>query len=108
MTEQRSGFTIFRQITTCGQCRGRGKVIVHPCGECEGKGSVEERKEIDVYIPKGADTGYRIRIEGEGEPGGDGVGSGDLYVVLKVEKHPVFERHGDDCASSTERGQLLY
>jgi len=57
---------------------------------------VEERKEIDVYIPKGADTGYRIRIEGEGEPGGDGVGSGDLYVVLKVEKHPVFERHGDD------------
>ncbi|TET87184.1 MAG: molecular chaperone DnaJ [Dehalococcoidia bacterium] len=96
ITEQRSGFTVFRQITTCGQCRGRGKVIVDPCDECEGKGSVEKRKEIDVYIPRGADTGYRIRIEGEGEPGEDRVGSGDLYIVLKVEKHPIFERHGDD------------
>ncbi len=96
VTEQRSGFTVFRQITTCGHCRGRGKIIVHPCDECEGKGSVEKKKEIDVYIPKGADTGYKIRIEGEGEPGEDRADSGDLYVVLQVEKHPVFERHGDD------------
>lgn len=94
VTEQRSGTSLFRQISTCSHCRGRGKVITHPCDECGGEGSVEKRKEIHLYIPKGADMGCRIRIEGEGEKGKDG--SGDLYIVLNVEKHPIFERHGDD------------
>lgn len=94
VVEQRSGSTLFRQITTCGRCNGRGKLVTDPCDECGGKGSVESRKEIHVSIPKGADTGYRIRIQEEGEPGENG--SGDLYVILIVEKHPVFERHGDD------------
>ena len=57
---------------------------------------MEKTKEIQVSIPKGADTGYRIRVEGEGELGEDGAESGDLYVVIKVQPHPVFERHGDD------------
>lgn len=96
ITEQRSGSSLFRQITACGRCRGRGRIIVDPCGECEGKGSIDKKKEISVQIPKGADTGYAIRVEGEGEPGMDGAESGDLYVVLTVEVHPVFERHGDD------------
>ena len=94
VTEQRSGTSLFRQITTCSRCGGRGKVVTHPCDECGGKGSVEKRKEIYLYIPKGADMGHRIRIEGEGETGIDG--NGDLYVILNVEKHPIFERHGDD------------
>ena len=94
VTEQRSGFTVFRQITTCGRCRGRGKVIIHPCDECGGKGTLERGGEVHVYIPKGADTGYRIRVDGEGELGMDG--AGDLYVILNVERHPIFERHGDD------------
>ncbi|MFC1925989.1 DnaJ C-terminal domain-containing protein, partial [Chloroflexota bacterium] len=59
-----------------------------------GNGSVESTREIHVSIPKGADTGYAIRIEGEGAPGVNG--NGDLYVVIRVEKHPIFERHGDD------------
>lgn len=94
--EQRSGPSVFRQISACGKCRGGGKIIVDPCDECEGKGSVERTKEISVRIPKGADTGQAIRVAGEGEAGPDGAESGDLYVVLNVEEHPVFERHGDD------------
>jgi len=94
ITEQRSGTSIFRQITTCSSCRGKGTVVTQPCDDCSGTGSVEQRKEIYLYIPKGADTGHRIRIEGEGEKGIDG--NGDLYVILNVERHPVFERRGDD------------
>jgi molecular chaperone DnaJ len=66
VTEQRSGYSIYRQIATCSHCRGRGKLIVEPCDECQGKGVVEEIREIHASIPKGADTGYTIRIEGKG------------------------------------------
>ena len=92
--EQRSGYTVFRQISVCGKCHGTGKIVKEPCKECEGKGIIEKTKEIAVKIPPGADTGYAIRIEGEGEKGRDL--PGDLYVVLHVQKHPVFERHDDD------------
>jgi molecular chaperone DnaJ len=96
VTEHRSGYSVIRQITTCAECRGRGRMIVDSCDECQGKGLIEDTREITVEIPKGASSGHSIRITGEGEPGPDGADSGDLYVVLDVEKHPVFERHGDD------------
>ncbi len=96
VTEQRSGFGVFRQITTCSKCRGKGQIVTDPCEECGGRGSVERTKTVTVKIPRGADTGSAVRIEGEGEPGMDGAQSGDLYVVLSVDRHPVFERHGDD------------
>jgi molecular chaperone DnaJ len=96
VTEQRSGYAVIRQITTCGKCKGRGKIILDRCDECKGKGSREKIEEITVQIPKGAAAGHSIRVAGEGEPGTDGAESGDLYVVLDVEKHPIFERHGDD------------
>ena len=92
--EQRSGSSLFRQITSCGDCRGRGKIIKEPCKACEGKGVIEKIEELQVTIPPGADTGYRVRIEGGGEKGEDL--PGDLYIVVNVERHPVFERHGDD------------
>lgn len=103
--EQRSGSTLFRQITTCSHCKGRGKVVIDPCGECGGKGSLESIRKICLSIPKGANTGHRIIIEGEGEPGVNG--NGDLYVILSVEKHPVFERHGDDIYIVKEIGLTL-
>ncbi len=92
--EQRSGYSLFRQIMVCGKCHGKGKVVKQPCRKCGGKGIIKKSKEIVVRIPAGADTGYKIRIEGEGEKGDDL--PGDLYVVLNVDKHPVFERHSDD------------
>jgi molecular chaperone DnaJ len=92
--EQRSGYSVFRQITVCGRCHGQGKVVKKACKECDGKGVTEKAKEIKVAIPAGADTGYQVKIEGEGEEG-EGL-PGDLYVVLHMEKHPTFERHGDD------------
>jgi len=92
--EQRSGYSVFRQITVCGRCHGKGKVVKKACKECDGKGVIEKATEIKVTIPAGADTGYQIKVEGEGEKG-EGL-PGDLYVVLHVEKHPIFERHGDD------------
>jgi len=92
--EQRSGYSIFRQITVCDKCHGQGKVVRKACKECEGKGVIEKSREIELTIPPGADTGYQIKVEGKGEEG-DGL-RGDLYVVLHVEKHPIFERHRDD------------
>ena len=92
--EQRSGYSIFRQITVCNECKGKGKIMKKACEDCEGKGFIEKVEEIKVSIPAGADTGYRIRIEGKGEKG-DGL-PGDLYIIVNVERHPVFERHGDD------------
>jgi len=92
--EQRSGYSVFRQISVCGKCRGKGKVVTKPCKECEGKGVIEKTKDIRIRIPAGADSGYKIRIEGEGERGEDL--PGDLYVFLNLEKHPLFEKHGDD------------
>ena len=95
-TEQRAGYGVIRQISTCGNCRGKGRVITEPCEECKGKGTQRDIRKVSFTIPAGADDGYAIRIRGEGEWGGETVISGDLYVVLNIKKHPVFERRGDD------------
>ncbi|MCX5999753.1 MAG: J domain-containing protein, partial [Chloroflexi bacterium] len=114
VTEQRSGYTVFRQVTTCSKCRGKGMLVTKPCEECEGRGQVEKSKEFTVQVPKGADTGYKMKIDGEGESGPAGGQNGDLYIVLNVAQHPLFERHGDDIyvakeidlAQATLGGQL--
>ncbi len=93
--EHRSGYGVVRQIAGCGECHGRGKIIKKACKDCEGKGVVETKKEIKIDIPAGADNGYSVRIDGEGEAGVHGL-AGDLYIVINVERHPLFERHGDD------------
>jgi molecular chaperone DnaJ len=102
--EQRSGYFISRQITTCSSCKGKGKIITDPCEQCGGQGILEKVRQISVQIPKGADTGYSIRIEGEGEQGDEMTEPGDLYIVLEVQKHPIFERHGDDIFTTKEIG----
>jgi len=96
VTEHRSGYSVFRQINACSKCSGTGKIVQKPCKKCHGKGMVEETDRISISIPGGADSGYRIRIDGRGEVGDEGTPPGDLYVVLEVEEHPIFERHGDD------------
>jgi len=80
----------------CSKCQGTGKRITHPCKNCKGRGRIEEQKSIALKIPAGVDTGSRLRVSGEGEPGEFGGPHGDLYVVLNVEEHPFFKREGTE------------
>ena len=79
---------------TCPRCHGSGKMISDPCGSCHGQGRVEEHKTLSVKVPAGVDTGDRIRLTGEGEAGTQGGPAGDLYVVVNVREHAIFQRDG--------------
>ncbi|WP_304641057.1 molecular chaperone DnaJ [Pseudomonas sp.] len=79
---------------TCPRCHGTGKMIADPCGDCRGHGRVEEQKTLSVKVPAGVDTGDRIRLAGEGEAGVNGGPAGDLYVVVSVREHKIFQRDG--------------
>ncbi len=81
---------------TCPDCRGAGEVIKDPCGDCHGQGKVRDNKTISVKVPPGVDTGDRIRLSGEGEPGENGGPSGDLYVSVRVKDHTIFKRDDAD------------
>ena len=81
---------------TCPTCNGSGKVIKDPCTNCSGTGRVKESKTLSVKIPAGVDEGDRIRLSNEGEAGVNGGPSGDLYVVVALKKHAIFERDGAD------------
>lgn len=89
-------FGRFMTTSTCSACRGAGETIENPCAACRGTGKQKKVRKISVKIPKGADTGMRLRVSGEGEQGSPGAPSGDLYVVIHVEAHKMFERVGDD------------
>ena len=93
--EHRSGYGVVRQIAGCSECQGRGKTVKKACKDCQGKGVVETKKDLKISVPAGADSGYNVRVDGEGEASADGL-PGDLYIVINVERHPLFERHGDD------------
>jgi len=86
-------FTINR---TCPACQGAGQIIKERCPECKGQGRVDRERTIELRIPPGVDTGTRLRVQGEGEPGPNGGPAGDLYVVLDVKEHSFFERRGAD------------
>jgi molecular chaperone DnaJ len=90
---QQGFFTISRP---CGACHGRGTVIKTPCQSCSGSGRTRETHKLTVKIPPGVDTGSRLRVMGEGSDGERGGPKGDLYVVMNVEPHPIFERQDDD------------
>ncbi len=84
----------FTVRTTCPHCRGGGQSISHPCSNCRGSGKVRTSKRVAVKIPGGVDSGSRLRLTGEGEPGAYGGPAGDLYVFIHVERHEFFERDG--------------
>ncbi len=88
------GFFSIQQ--TCPKCHGSGKMVSSPCGTCHGDGRVKQQKTLSVKIPAGVDEGDRIRLTGEGEAGVNGGPSGDLYVVIHLKKHAIFERDGGD------------
>lgn len=89
---QQGFLTIARTCPTCG---GAGKVLADPCKECRGEGRIPTEKTLSVNIPAGVDTESHLRISGEGEAGMQGGPPGDLYVVIHVQEHPVFERRED-------------
>ncbi len=88
------GFIQMRQ--TCPVCSGEGTVIRNPCKRCGGSGRVKTPRHIALRIPKGVETGSRLRLSGKGESGLRGGPAGDLYVVLHVREHDIFERQDDD------------
>ncbi|MEN5179586.1 molecular chaperone DnaJ [Comamonas testosteroni] len=92
--QMRQGFFAVQQA--CPHCRGTGKVIPEPCLACHGQGRIKSQKTLEVNIPAGIDDGMRIRSAGNGEPGQNGGPPGDLYIEIRVRKHEVFERDGDD------------
>ena len=94
VVQMRQGFFSVQQ--TCPHCRGSGKIIPEPCTTCHGQGKVKKQKTLEVKIPAGIDDNMRIRSAGNGEPGTNGGPPGDLYIEIRLKKHDIFERDGDD------------
>lgn len=88
---QQGFFTVER---TCGSCGGVGEVISNPCKSCRGSGRTQKEKNLSVNIPAGVEEGTRIRLSGEGEAGPRNGSTGDLYIFLTINEHPIFKRDG--------------
>ena len=100
-TCQGSGQVAFRRgflsvAQTCPTCGGAGRVNRDPCSDCDGRGRTENEASLQVSVPAGVDTGMRLRLAGEGESGSLGGPTGDLFVVMAVEEHELFQRDGVD------------
>ncbi|MFH0868408.1 MAG: molecular chaperone DnaJ [Candidatus Woesearchaeota archaeon] len=93
---QRTPFGIFATTATCGKCRGQGKYIKEECTACDGTGVVKKNRKLEIKFPAGAEEDTNLRIIGEGEAGEKGAEPGDLYIIIHVKEHEIFERHGDD------------
>jgi len=94
VVQMRQGFFSVQQ--TCPHCHGSGKIIPEPCTTCHGEGKVKRHKTLEIKIPAGIDDGMRIRSTGNGEPGRNGGPPGDLYIEIRIRRHEIFERDGDD------------
>jgi molecular chaperone DnaJ len=97
-TRYQQGF--FSVMRTCANCGGKGQIIKSPCKKCRGAGRLEKEKTLEIKIPAGVETGSRLRVGGEGEAGVNGGPTGDLYVVIHVKEHDLFERQGANLYAS--------
>ena len=93
MAYQQGFFSITR---TCPACQGSGQVVREACEKCRGQGKIQRERTLEVGVPAGVDSGTRLRMTGQGEPGTNGGPAGDLYIFLEVKEHPLFERRGAD------------
>jgi molecular chaperone DnaJ len=93
---QRSFFGQFINVATCPQCRGEGSVIAHPCRDCRGSGRQRRSRRLRIQVPPGVDEGTQMRVSGEGDAGPNGGPTGNLYVVVRLRPHPLFQREGYD------------
>lgn len=122
---QQSLFGMVRNVQTCPDCRGTGKIVKDKCPDCSGSGYISNKKKIQVSIPAGIDNGQSIRIRDKGEPGTNGGPRGDLLVEVNVSRHPIFQRQeynifstapisfaqaalGGEVKISTVDGDILY
>jgi molecular chaperone DnaJ len=87
---------IFSIAQTCPNCKGAGRILERPCKSCNGEGRRERGSKIKLRIPAGVDGGSRLRSSGNGEAGLRGGPAGDLYVMLHLKPHEIFQRDGDD------------
>ncbi|MBU2590170.1 MAG: molecular chaperone DnaJ [Nanoarchaeota archaeon] len=92
----RTPFGIMSQATTCSECQGQGEIPKESCPECHGRGVAKEKKQLTVNIPAGVETGSTLRLTNEGEAGEKGAPSGNLYILLRVKPHELFERQEDN------------
>jgi molecular chaperone DnaJ len=90
------GYMHFTEIQTCNKCRGKGVLVENLCDDCKGAGNVQRLHRIRLKIPLGIDNGYSLRLDGKGNPGVQGGPNGDLYVVVHVKPHEIFERNGSN------------
>ncbi len=95
-TTQRTPFGQMATTQVCSECGGEGEIIENPCSQCGGSGTKRERSTITVDIPAGIRDGNQLRMSGEGQAGQRGARAGDLYIVVNVRDHEIFERRGDD------------
>jgi molecular chaperone DnaJ len=86
----------FQVQQTCPACQGTGSTLSNPCPACRGEGRARTRSTVRIRIPQGVDTGVRLRTSGQGDAGTRGGPAGDLYVVIHLRDHDLFEREGDD------------
>jgi len=87
---------MFRMVTTCPNCRGRGSIVKDKCDGCSGTGRQSKKRVVTIKIPAGVQEGQAVRVAGEGEPGELNAPAGDLHCYIVVKPHPVFQRHGND------------
>lgn len=90
------------QVIACSTCHGTGKIIKNPCKECRGQGRVRKKHSVEVKIPRGVDTGVRLRVSSQGESGINGGPSGDLYLLIEVKSDKRLQRRGDDLNTTVD------
>ncbi|MFW2514578.1 molecular chaperone DnaJ [Demequina sp. SO4-13] len=102
---QRTARSLLGPVMTtspCPGCGGYGTIIRQPCADCSGQGRTHSRHTISVDIPAGVETGTRIRLPNRGDAGTGGGPKGDLYIEIREQQHPTFERRGDDLHCTVE------
>ncbi len=89
-------FGSFVNVSTCPRCEGEGEIVTTPCKTCHAQKRVQVTRKLKVTIPPGIDDGMQIRLAGEGEAGTRGGPNGNLYILVSIKKHPLFQREGND------------
>lgn len=95
-SEQHTLFGTFMSKTTCSRCGGSGYEYESTCSSCRESGIKKVKKELEVKIPAGVDTGNQLRLAGKGEAGANGGPNGDIYLEFNVKEHPIFKREEND------------